>query len=158
MRAKITVVVADFFGPEVVRKAKLGPLWIVRSEENQKAVDNLRRSKSRSLGRVTLFNPHGGTVEATALAALEIINFNDQGWADCEVIGARPSATLARALNALGAGTLEPTRGGFVFSRTSRREGGLFERCPDVLGQTEAPRNLGAVSAANRLICATSPS
>lgn len=124
MGQKITVVVADCFGPDVARKARLGRLWIVRSKENQMAVDALRRARSRSLGHVTLFNPQGGTVEATTLAALEIIGLNDQGWADCEVIGARPSASLAQAFNAFGAGTLEPTRAGFVFSRTPRRGDG----------------------------------
>jgi len=119
MGQKITVVVADRFGLDVRRKAKLGPVWIVRSAENQSAVEALRRARRHRPGHVVLFEPRGATVEAAALAALEIISSQDVGWAECEVIGARPSAALARALNAFGAGTLESTRAGFVFLRTA---------------------------------------
>jgi len=119
MGSKITVVVAECFGDRVRQRARLGPVWVVRSKENTRAADELRRARRHRPGHVVVFDPQGKTVESVALAALEAINLRYAEWAECEVIGVRPTEALAKALHAFGAGAVESTRAGFVFLRES---------------------------------------
>jgi hypothetical protein len=113
---RVTIVVDENIGARAVEQAALGPVWIVRSTENEQAVATLWANAAFPPDHLTIFDG-AGSAEASLVSILDTVDEHHYGWTDLEVIGVELSKKIEKALRTYGQGTCRNTGAGFIFTR-----------------------------------------
>lgn len=115
----VTLIVDPAYGQNVVAKARLGPVWVIRSQANEDGMKALWSDKSLPADYSTIFVDRGDSSEVTVLEQLDNVDMHHHGWTSLEVVGALPTDKVIESLREYGDGSAEKTDTGFIFSRNS---------------------------------------
>ena len=117
----VTLVVDPNFGQKAKDQAELGPIWLVRSAENFRAVQELWAADASRHGlNATVFDPTPGTsLEDVAIAYIGIVDLHHPNWQRFQVIGVQPSEKILDELHYdRKLGRVTDTVDGFIYHRS----------------------------------------
>lgn len=119
--AHVTLVVDPIFGQRAIKHAELGPLWILDTPENKRAIEEIWAAKSsRFVDSPTLLTGYSDhTPEETARICVGTVHDHHPSWRTFEIIGAEESQSLIAALKECANGSSRKTREGFIFERAA---------------------------------------
>lgn len=113
---RVTIVLDAAFGAKIRQQAARGPVWVVRSAENEKIVTMLWGEDAFPPDHITTFETTD-TPEHLFQGTLEAADEHHFGWTTLEVIGHSLSETTTNTLRAYGEGEFVKTENGFIFTR-----------------------------------------
>jgi hypothetical protein len=116
---RVTLVVDSEFGQRTKSQALVGPLWVIKSEQNVAAVKEVWDSgKSPFLGSPPYFDAvPGRSSEDAAMYSIGTLHDHHPAWRTFEVIGTGLTAKLLDAMLECAPGVAEETEQGFIFTR-----------------------------------------
>ena len=113
---QVTIIFDATFGEKAIDQAARGPIWIVRSAENEQAIKSLWADPKTPPDHATIFDAQASS-EPALLSVLADVDEHHFAWTKIEVVGVVPSTAIENALDEYGPGSLQRTKQGFVFNR-----------------------------------------
>ena len=121
----VTLVVDPEFGQRAKLQSRTGPVWVVDSPENTRAIRELWSTETSPYPNApTCFDAVAGqSPEESAIAFIGTVHEHHPDWQIFEVIGAKLSEILLADLRECAPGWAEETPTGFVFFRARSKSG-----------------------------------
>ena len=113
---RVTIVFDAKFGEKALEQSVLGPIWVVRSTENEKAIKSLWADPKTPPGHATIFDAQNLS-KPDLLSIIADVDEHHFGWTKVEVVGLTPSTAIENALSTYGPGSIQRTKEGFIFNR-----------------------------------------
>ncbi len=118
-KVHVTLVVDPDFGQRAKAQSKVGPLWVVGSPANKRAIEELWATEvSPYANAPTYFAAVAGrSREEAAHISIGTVHDHHPDWQIFEVVGVGLSGLLLEELRGCAAGSAKETPTGFVFTR-----------------------------------------
>jgi hypothetical protein len=116
----VFVVVDPKFGNKVAALAKVGPVWALKSDTNERAIRELWSDPTLPSDHATFFSPRSDQVgEQACIYILDTVDQHHPGWAKMRVYGSALTDVIRAEFASAWQGSIEEAEDGFIFVRTA---------------------------------------